>query len=527
MKKRLSFLLVLILVVLVCCTGCTSGSPSVSCEYESRLFSTDTVHTVSVTLAEPDWENLKTHPLDKTKYSADVTIDGETFLNVSFATKGNSSLAAVAARPDSNRYSFKINFGKYDKEQTYHGLNKLHLNNLFGDSTLMKDFFSYELFRHVGVSAPLVSYVWLTVNEKPAGLYLAVEDMSESFLARTLNNKGVLYKPEAKAVDNARLQFDLLQDSSGNTAADTSPAVQPSAQSQVSCQGADLVYIDEEISSYPDLFEHVQTPAETEDFQRLIAALKGFHEMKNPEEYLNTKEITAYFAAHNFVLNGDSYTGAVPTNYLLHELNGKLAMLPWDYNLAFGAFPAGSPLGGPGAVPGSAPGEGSGNPPGDPSFDPAALIPAEISGEMPPEALSMLLNTGIYSPLFGIPDYQRPMWAWILSNEYFMNMYRDALGRIVSGYFPGTFESQADRLYQMLLPYVEKDPSAFYTAEEFALGFKTFKSFCLLRAQSVRAQLDGKLSPATFSQNPEDRIDTSGIDMPSMGTPLHDSPLAQ
>ena len=527
MRKRLSLLLVLILVVLVCCTGCTSSSPSVSCEYESRLFSTDTVHTVSITLAESDWEDLKTHPLDKTKYSANVSIDGETFLNVSFATKGNSSLAAVAARPDSNRYSFKINFGKYDKEQTYHGLNKLHLNNLFGDSTLMKDFFSYELFRYVGVSAPLVSFVWLTVNEKPVGLYLAVEDMSESFLARTLNNRGVLYKPEAKAVDNARLQFDLLQGSSGNTVADISPEVQPSAQSPVSCQGADLVYINEEISSYPDLFEHVQTPVETEDFQRLISALNGFHEMKNPEEYLNTKEITAYFAAHNFVLNGDSYIGILPTNYLLHELNGKLAMLPWDYNLAFGAFPAGSPLGGQGVVPDSAPGESFESPPGDPLFDPAALIPADNSGEIPPEAVSMLLNTGIYSPLSGVPDNHRPMWSWILSNKYFVNMYRDALGRIVSVYFPSAFEKRADRLYQMLLPYVEKDPSAFYTAKEFTRGFKTFKSFCLLRAQSVRAQLDGKLSPITFSQRPEDRVDTSGIDMPTMGTPLHDSPSAQ
>ena len=545
--------------ILLFCTGCTSGDSgsksSASCEYKSRLFSTDKVHTIDVTLSESDWEDLKSHPMDKRKYPADVIIDGEIFRSVSFATKGNSSLAAVAANPDSFRYSYKINFGKIVREQTYYGLNKLHLNNLFGDATHMKDYISYGLFRRIGVSAPLISYVWLTVNETPVGLYIAVEDISESFLARTLHNEGVLYKPEADLTDNAAIQLQILQGNAGESSAEMMPGgtslesslppgtppgsdlenfpasgepippLEPvdSGTSSFSYKGADLIYIDDEIDSYPDIFEHDQTTASEEDCRRVIAALKGFHDRKNPNEYLDTEEILRYFAAHNFVLNGDSYTGIVPTNYCLYEKNGKLAMLPWDYNLAFGGFPQGSPLGGPGGISGAAPGEI----PETVSNGSITGLPGETTGEIPPEAISMLINTGIYTPLTGIQDLKRPMWVWILSSEFFLDQYRNALRTLVSGYFEsGEFEKEADQLYNLILPYIEKDPTSFYTAEEFTRGFEVFKYFCLLRAKSIRLQLDGKLATDTFSQRNEDRVDTSGIDMAAMGTPLHDTPSA-
>ena len=136
--------------------------------YEHALFDTSYVHTVDVRIAEADWAELLAAPIDKTKYHASIRIDGETFENVSFATKGNSSLYYVADDPGSERYSFRLNFGKFIKGQTYHGLDKLSLNSLFCDATYMKDALSYALFRRCGAPAPLTSYVWLTVNGEEA-----------------------------------------------------------------------------------------------------------------------------------------------------------------------------------------------------------------------------------------------------------------------------------------------------------------------------------------------------------------------
>ena len=46
----------------------------------------------------------------------------------------------------------------------------------------------------------------------------------------------------------------------------------------------------------------------------------------------------AYLAVHSFLCNDDSYTGMMVHNYYLYEEKGKLSILPWDYNLAFGGF---------------------------------------------------------------------------------------------------------------------------------------------------------------------------------------------
>ena len=162
--------------------------------YAERLFDASRVHEIDISIEGSDWEDLKANPLLKTKYRVSITIDGETVNDVSFSTKGNTSLSSIAMNSQSDRYSFKVNFGKYVKGQTYRGLNKLNLNNIYADATYMKDYLSYEISRRAGVNAPLTSYVWLTVNGEAHGLYIAIEDLE--------NGEGELYKPESDRLDN-------------------------------------------------------------------------------------------------------------------------------------------------------------------------------------------------------------------------------------------------------------------------------------------------------------------------------------
>ena len=65
-------------------------------KYENTLFDTDFVHRIDIRLADADWSGLLSDPISKTKYAADIVIDGETFSNVTFSTKGFSSLYFVA-----------------------------------------------------------------------------------------------------------------------------------------------------------------------------------------------------------------------------------------------------------------------------------------------------------------------------------------------------------------------------------------------------------------------------------------------
>ena len=218
MTKAVSIILTLALVMGICLSGCQTktsesqatadsatadNAKNTSAEYAESLFDTGYVHEINVEISEDDWKDLLENPLEKTKYKANVTIDGNRVENVSFATKGNTSLSQVASS-DSDRYSFKINFGKYEKGQTYQGLDKLNLNNIMSDATYMKDYLSYMIMREAGVSAPLTSYAALSINGELHGLYIAIENVSDSFLERNGQSAdGALYKPESDMMNNA------------------------------------------------------------------------------------------------------------------------------------------------------------------------------------------------------------------------------------------------------------------------------------------------------------------------------------
>ena len=539
------------------------------------LFETDRVHTVDVTISEEDWADLRQNPMDKTKYRADVVIDGETVEQVSFATKGNTSLSFVASDPDCDRYSFKLNFGKYNKGQTYHGLNKLNLNNLYADATCLKDYLSYSLFRRAGVEAPLTSFVWLTVNGADHGLYIAVEDVSESWMARTNEGEGVVYKPETERLNQAGKQgpngqFPTPPDGSsgatpsngdgngqmptppsgdGNGQMPTPPSGDGNGQMPTppdgsgqggfpggregfpggpggfgeSSKGADLAYNGDELENYSDIFDNAETDADETDQRRVVEALKALSEGTALEEHLNTDEIIRYFAVHNFVLNYDSYTGNMLHNYYLYEKNGKLEMLPWDYNLAFGAFGGGNPggQGGPDAF--GRPGEdGSSAPSGRPGEDGSSAPSGRPGDTGRPEGASdatALINTGIDSPLSGTTEEKRPMWAWIAADETYLTQYHQVLDRLLKDYFEnGSFEAELDSMIALLRPYVEKDPTAFYTVEEFDQAVETLRQVCQLRARSIRAQLDGTLAAKTTDQDASSRVDASDVTISDMGT---------
>lgn len=476
--------------------------------YENKLFDTSYVHTINVEIADDDWEDLKANPTQKTKYQADITIDGETINDVSFSTKGNTSLSSVSSDSDSDRYSFKVNFGKYVENQTYYGLNKLNLNNIYADATYMKEYVSYKIFDEAGVDSPLVSYVDIQINGEEFGLYLAIEDISESYLNRTNDGEGELYKPETSSLANmgggkGNMQppsdmkmpdgMERPNDMQAPDNADSSENMErpndmkmpggngfPNGDMFSDDNGASLKYTDDEVSSYSDIFDNTITNSDEDDWNKVIAALKSLSE-DDAESAVDTDEVIRYFAAHNFVLNYDSYTGNMLHNYFLYENDGKLSLLPWDYNLAFGTFSGGGEMG---------------------------------NGEN----ATALINTGIDSPLSGADEADRPFWEFIASDEDYLEQYHKVYDELISSFFEsGRFESELERVYNMIRPYVEKDTSAFYTVDEFDDAYETLNKFCLLRAESIRKQLSGELASISDEQTASEQVDASDISIKTMG----------
>lgn len=237
-----------------------------------------------------------------------------------------------------------------------------------------------------------------------------------------------------------------------------------------------LQYIDDDPDSYQNIFGNAKTDITDADQTRLIEALK---KLSGGEELTDTVDIEAvirYFVVHNFVVNSDSYTGSMIHNYYLYEKDGQLQMIPWDYNLAFGSF-------------------------------------------MSMGSATSSVNDPIDTPLSVSGSGDRPMIDWIFSNEEYTELYHQIFGEFIEKYFnSGYFTEMIDSVTSMISPYVEKDPTKFCTYEEFEKGVATLKDFCLLRAESVKGQLNGTIGSTSATQKEETLIDASHINTSDMGS---------
>lgn len=243
-----------------------------------------------------------------------------------------------------------------------------------------------------------------------------------------------------------------------------------------------LRYTDDAFESYDNIFRNAKFKITDADKERLIAALKTLSTGENLETAINVDEVLRYFTVQVFVVNLDSYLGKTGHNYFLYEEDGVLSILPWDYNLAFATYSLGMP---------------------DPIND-----------------STLYVNYPINTPAAGHIMVNRPLYHNLMQNSDYYYQYHVYFDQLIREYFEsGYFERFVEQTRQMIAPYVQKDPTAFCSFEDFQLGVDTIKEFCLLRAESVRGQLQGTI-PSTFRQqeeNPGVYIDASTVWLPDMG----------
>ena len=177
----------------------TAGSFGSSPEYAGRLFDPDRVHTIDIQLE--DWEGFLQNAGKEEYVSCTLVIDGEEFSQVGLRAKGNNSLR-LTQEYGLSRYSLKAEFDHFLDGGNYYGLDKFSLDASFQDNSYMKTFLVYDMMTFMGVPAPLCSYVQVTVNGEPWGLFLAIEEPEEAFVQRCFGSlDGNLYKPYYRSLN--------------------------------------------------------------------------------------------------------------------------------------------------------------------------------------------------------------------------------------------------------------------------------------------------------------------------------------
>jgi len=243
-----------------------------------------------------------------------------------------------------------------------------------------------------------------------------------------------------------------------------------------------LRYTDDVFDSYDNIFRNAKFDVTDTDKKRLIEALKILASGENLKKAINIDEVLRYFTVQVFVVNMDSYLGRTGHNYFLYEKDGILSVLPWDYNLAFATYSLGMPE--------------------------------------PVNNSTLYVNYPIDTPASGEVMKKRPLYHNLMKHNEYFRQYHEYFDELIAGYFEsGYFRDFIEKTRSMIKSYVEKDPTAFCSYEDFELGVDTIERFCMLRAESVRGQLEGKI-PSTIAGQAKDKsnfVDASSVWLPDMG----------
>lgn len=553
------------------------GGTGVTMEYESKLFNTDEVISIDIQMDEDDWNDMLSNAMSEEYYVCDVVINGLKVGNVAIRPKGNTSLSAIAMDPDTDRYSLKLEFDHFVDGQTCYGLDKLILNNNYADATNMKEAVIYDMYQFLGANASLYNYAEVSVNGEYWGVYLALEAVEDSFMLRNFGTQdGELYKPDSMEMgggdDKKASGFSMLDmgdfdpenmpdmgnmdpsDFEGRTPtfrendpssgsqerpsrdddsglddrsssgkernSDQRPSFNggfpgggfefnpddmpdmgnfdfsnmpdmgdfnpddmpdmggfdPSGKGGFSMGGggANLNYTDDELDSYSTIWEGEITDTGKADHRRVVTALKNISEGNDLEKYLDIDNILKYMAVHTFAVNMDSLSGNMSHNYYLYEYNGQLNIFPWDYNLSFGGMSMG----------------GSGN-------------------------ATEMVNDAIDTPFSGTEFFDA-----LLENEEYLAKYHEYLNMLVEEYVNnGRFDEVYNRIRSQIDSLVETDPTAFYTYDEYLTASDMLYQTVILRAESIKGQLDGSIPSTDDGQRKDSSalVDASAIDIDAMG----------
>ena len=129
-----------------------------------------------------DDANLKLLKAEPKKYvRATVAVGDKTYKDVAIHLKG----AAGSFRNWDDKPALTLNFDKFVKDQTYSGLDKLHLNNSVQDGGYLNEIACSELAKAMGLPTARAAHAVVELNGRKVGLYVLKEGYNGHFVERS------------------------------------------------------------------------------------------------------------------------------------------------------------------------------------------------------------------------------------------------------------------------------------------------------------------------------------------------------
>lgn len=516
-------------------------------EYAEKLFDKNAVSTIDIQMDPEEWQNMLDNALQEEYVKCDVVINGETIYNVGIRPKGNTSLTQVANDPNTDRVSFKFEFDHYVKGQTYYGLDKLVVNNMYADATYMKEYLSYDLMDYMGIKTPLYAFTSITVNGEPWGLYLALEALEESFAIRNYGaDYGKLYKPETmnmggggkmpnegdrpempqgdkggqipmqNGVEGEGGKIPMPSEAEGESGQMPIPGGEGGEASQMPTPGNEGSQMP---GNKPPEMPSGEFPRE--DFKDKGQGIpmdrdSGGSNLVYTDDNLESYETVFESAVFK---TSDEDKGRVVTalkklslgeeletyinvpevlkyfaaNTILVNLDSYLSNMQHNYYLY----------------------EEKGQ---------LSMLPWDYNlsfGTFQGGSSTAVINFPIDTPVSGVSLEERPIIGKLLEVSEYKEAYHNDLESAIASYFEsGLYEKRIDQLDALIGDYVREDATAFYSYDEYRASLPVLKAFGRLRAQSIRGQLEGIIPSTTETQKNEQEklIQADSINLSLLGS---------
>lgn len=289
------------------------------------------LQTVYIDIDENNLNYMLQNAADKpTVMTNSVTIGDQTVGYTGIKTKGSYTLQhSVTEGAGSDRFSFTVNFGKYIKKkdygakQNFYGCSKISFNNFFFDKSMMKEFFALKLMSEMGVPTPQYGLAKLYINGEYYGVYSMIESLDSSILEQYYDVEDdeiseYLLKPEGTTF----LYDDLVKD--------PSPLWEEDEETY-----ADVRYM---IPTVMDSIKKLNQLSEGRDFDDKEIDVNSDAYLELLGQIMDVDEVVKYFAVHSFLCQMDNMFVGQKNFGMYVDRNGKILMVPWDYDLSFGCY---------------------------------------------------------------------------------------------------------------------------------------------------------------------------------------------
>lgn len=255
------------------------------------LYDSSTVAEIDLGLPQSSIEALEAEPDEYQPATVELSLGNKTYGPYEVGTRPKGGLGSF--RPLTGKAGFKVKFDEYVDGQTFLGIEKLTLNSMVQDPSMVHETLTYRLFRSLDLPAPRTGYAFVRVNGEPYGVYLNVETLDSISLPRWFATTRHLYE--------AQVGLD------------------------VSLGAAPLFEVDEGKGSKREDLEALIVAANDDagDWSDGMAAVADLSQM------------TRMWAVERYIGHWDGYAGAHgdihrPNNYYLHSVeSGLFQMLPW------------------------------------------------------------------------------------------------------------------------------------------------------------------------------------------------------